>query len=816
VTCSAGTSTCEGGVWGPCQGNTIYSKSLNSSSIGGGGVHVRAKTMPCPIPWDAGADAGPHDLCDPNECPPSFGDAGDFDASGLILADSGISLVPVDGGTICSGLECQVSLCTDAGTSTTVTGKVFDPAGLNPLYGAWVYIPNDPTVPLPTFKEGVSCGACSGAPSPPSVAVAQTAADGSFTLNYAPNGTNIPIVVQLGKWRRKITLPNVAPCTKNAIPDGTLHLPRNHTDGDNNTADIPQIAFVSGSADPFQCMLLKMGLDPNEFGSSAANANRRIHYYNSPDSPSSSIDPAYGSVVTADTLWSDPAKLASYDVVVLACEGGEFTDHGRMSDAGASGFSNLVDYTGAGGRVFLSHYSYTWMRYSQPWAGIPATWNGTASVATQDPLTATITTRTTTGTAFRQWLYNVGASTTFGYLDLHQARQDTTMPLAAGVNSWMIATDTQPNALSAAAYSPTFTFDTPLNSAPANACGRVAFSDYHVTTSALDTTTTCATDADCGYGSTCVLATPATCTLPACTPSSEANDCGDTRYTCEGATKGSCGCSTDADCSPIGAGTCVAGRCSTSTCYVDGDCWTTTLGCNGSVQGACTPNTCMTNADCQGEVCFNGRCGGCYTVYQCNAPSTCSNGNFGSPPPSTCSGNTQAFPYACVRGPLDPQEKALEFELLDLTACGVPPPPAAAYLPVTFTEDFNYACGMGTHVVWRELDWQAVVPDTASIVFSAQTVESPVDGGPPDFTGAQSVQLADATTTTANLPAGTDGVLIDVGADASMPGAFNSATPPVASLSNLRLTVTLNPTATHTMSPTLIQWQVKADCLPSE
>jgi len=230
----------------------------------------------------------------------------------------------------------------------------------------------------------------------------------------------------------------------------------------------------------------------------------------------------------------------------------------------------------------------------------------------------------------------------------------------------------------------------------------------------------------------------------------------------------------------------------------------------------CTPNPCSTNSDCFGEVCVNGTCSGCYTVYQCQSPSTCSNGNLGSPPPATCSGNTQAFPYACARGPLDPQEKALEFELLDLTACSSPPPPAVGFAPVTFTEDFQYACGMGTHVVWRALSWQAIIPDTASIVFSAQTAESPVDGGAPDYTNAQSVQLVDATTTTPNLPAQWDGAYIDVGADASMPGAFNSATPPVASLSNLRLTVTLNPTTNKTASPDLIQWQIKADCVPSE
>ena len=38
---------------------------------------------------------------------------------------------------------------------------------------------------------------------------ATTAINGRFTLTNVPVGTNIPLVIQTGRWRRKITIPSV-------------------------------------------------------------------------------------------------------------------------------------------------------------------------------------------------------------------------------------------------------------------------------------------------------------------------------------------------------------------------------------------------------------------------------------------------------------------------------------------------------------------------------------------------------------------------------------------------------------------------------
>ena len=119
-------------------------------------------------------------------------------------------------GNVCvcdDGLRCQVATCSTG--STTITGKVYDPAGANPLYNVMVFVPN---TTLPTISHGPSCDQCPsdttqlaalyGDP----ITAAITAADGTFTLTNAPSGSNIPLVFQIGKWRRQVTIPTVTAC----------------------------------------------------------------------------------------------------------------------------------------------------------------------------------------------------------------------------------------------------------------------------------------------------------------------------------------------------------------------------------------------------------------------------------------------------------------------------------------------------------------------------------------------------------------------------------------------------------------------------
>ena len=248
--------------------------------------------------------------------------------------------------------------------------------------------------------------------------------------------------------------------------------------------------------------------------------------------------------------------------------------------------------------------------------------------------------------------------------------------------------------------------------------------------------------------------------------------------------------------------------------------------CSGAVIGTCQ-GSCTKDADCtQGELCVSGQCKGCNSVLNCPSR-VCNN----APTQSKCSASSNSFPLMCRQGPMSPEESALEFMLLDLTTCissdSIPPPPPPTsdagtvdggateagsaplnYTDATFTEDFISTCPLSTHAVWRELDWKASIPNTASIDFSAQTADIPADGGQPTYSG---MPIPLATAIASSAPPG-DVAYIDTGTT----GAFNTANPPILSRDALRLTVTLHPTSDGLSAPILLDWQVKADCLPSE
>ncbi len=1007
VTCSQGKATCTDGKWGACVGDHLVTASINGVTLGGGGLKAAANTTSTCT-----------DTCDPY-CSQAITDPADIDASGITSGEAGISLPGQAGsgagGKICVGYQCDVNLCGGNLDLTQISGRVFDPAGNVPLYNAFVYVPVDKDLKnLPVFPDsytsGVSCDTCSGA-TLNAVALAQTNAAGDFTLKGVPSGTNIPIVVQMGKWRRVILISTVNKCVGNTIPNNCsaadkslcmLRLPRNRFDGynpltnqygsPNGVADIPRIAMVTGSADPFECMLLKAGIDPNEFGSLTKFPERRIHFYESPDAPGSSLTSPYGAQITGDTMWDDPATLKKYDGVILACEGNNID----KASPGKTPYKNLIDYTNVGGRVFATHYSYVWLEYLNTQAGLPdwknvANWvtpgcpanttacgnvsNGTgrcipngevccASVGrptrycpagrtctsfgkcgftcplntvdsgditadtgrciptgtvsctsvgrptrycsggttcnappftaanpagrcsdgaadkagvdrndpsdvggsivttnnTQDALTTTIVTSGfPKGQAFSDWLVNVKAANTPATnpakLNVHEGRQDLTT-IGASTQAWMTATNSNNGNV---AFTPNFTFNTPYSAPAANQCGRVVFSDFHVSAAALinPKDTSCQSNADCGFTATCpggVAPATGTCSEPCGVDT----DCS-VGYTCGGSTIGSCvqdpcnkttgvACTKGTCSAAAGPGFCkctanshcaagatcnlATGVCGTATgaltsCTVDTQCGTSQT-CSGGAQGQCSKN-CVFNNECTGgETCVSGTCSGCATTANCgtrNFPTKCNGAGGGAVtatclnPDSSVNNQTTDFPQGCAQGTLSPQEKALEFMFLDLTSCvspdsAVPPIPSLLYSAATFTQDYVANCAPGSRPRWREVDWQATIPASASIEFDAQSgaTLATLQPATPAAGAVAGVLVAKPVVSTAVN--GTDVAYIDTGSTGT--GAFNKAAPPVTSQDILRLTITLNPTSDQGAAPVLKTWKVQFSCLPTE
>src|SRR5206468_12780928 len=82
----------------------------------------------------------------------------------------------------------------------------------------------------------------------------------------------------------------------------------------------------------------------------------------------------------------------------------------------------IVDYSNAGGRVFATHFSYTWLYNIAPFSGT-ATWKPDQTHPA-DPLNGILDQSFAKGTAFAQWLQIVGASTTPGQISITQPRHD--------------------------------------------------------------------------------------------------------------------------------------------------------------------------------------------------------------------------------------------------------------------------------------------------------------------------------------------------------------------------------------------------------
>src|SRR5262249_18003151 len=129
--------------------------------------------------------------------------------------------------------------------ATTVSGKVYDPAGKVPLYNVVVYVPNAELDPM---THGATCDKCGSTVSGSPIVTTLTNEKGEFTLSNVPVGNDIPLVMQIGKWRRKIKIPNVVQCTDNPLTDpSATRLPKNKSEG-----DMPQMALTTGGCDSLQ------------------------------------------------------------------------------------------------------------------------------------------------------------------------------------------------------------------------------------------------------------------------------------------------------------------------------------------------------------------------------------------------------------------------------------------------------------------------------------------------------------------------------------------------------------------------------------
>jgi hypothetical protein len=453
-----------------------------------------------------------------------FGDAGvssssggggpiqNGDGGGLpvppLQSDSGGPATLTDGG--CAGLQCAIaSNCANDG-GTTIVGTIMDPAGANPLYNVLAYVPMfDPAQPsaIPagygiqpitggvTFPTGVTCDSCGYLYTGNPIAVGSSGTDGKFTITNAPSGKNIPVVVQIGKWRTHTTVASVTDC--NQASAGKISLPSAGSATD-PIISMPQIAISMGSADTLECLPFRMGLAEAEF-TSGASTSGHIHVFTGGGAGGNGAPPE-----SSTGLWDSIADLEKYDVTLFSCEGSETKNANPPL---------LEEYVNAGGRAFASHYHYAWLTgplmgsgYSAnpDWGPHLASWNMNDQGADFGAIIgAQISTTLNVGggpfakgAALAAWLSTVNALGTNGVATNEVAVNSPAFdPNVTSANTVSQAWATYDTTTSVDNGFPTayFSFNTPVGAvAPPDGgappyCGRVVFSGLHVGAAAHDT-----------------------------------------------------------------------------------------------------------------------------------------------------------------------------------------------------------------------------------------------------------------------------------------------------------------------------------------
>lgn len=356
--------------------------------------------------------------------------------------------------------------CVAAGQPTTsLTGVVFAPNGTLPLHGAAVYVPTEALAPIPA---GVGKPVCaSGAP----VAFGRTNARGEFELSNVPSG-DVRLVIQVGKWRREVMVPNVQACAANPVGAALTRLPRSGAEG-----DMPQIAISTGSADALECMLRDVGIAESEFVTGSDPGHVHMFVENGTGQlDATPLDPA------ATSLFSPASALDAFDVVMLGCPGNPSTVATTTTTAAAKA------WTEKGGWLFLTHFQFQWLVLG------PAPWSTLATFTTSPgattPTVASVDRTSPIGMQQAEWLRTVGASTTLGEFPLTAGKNACTMADTTQVTRRMFLDPARNGGLMGVQN---FTFD-------ASNGGRVTFGDIHVS----------------GVGGSATSSFPASC--PATTP----------------------------------------------------------------------------------------------------------------------------------------------------------------------------------------------------------------------------------------------------------------------------------------------------------
>ncbi len=312
--------------------------------------------------------------------------------------------------------------------NTTLTGKAFDPSGPGgnnlPLAGITVHVPAGTP---PVFADGVACDTCDTLQGS-SIVKAVTDATGSFTINGMTPGPAQTVIVQSGRWRRKIALA-VTACGVNTPAAGTFRLPQSRTDGLGAQADIPKMAIATGDRESIECLFAKMGVASSEITSPTAATPGRIHMYKDKGMNASSASPAPA------TLWASQAAIDQYTAAIFPCSAGAEANQGMT----AAQVQLYVDYVGRGGHLLYNHHAADSAFYK---AQRSAVFAGTSTFivgASATPFKMLVKTGTFPQQQFYDWLNTFGGMATYGapFTSVPEGTKQAIVANATQTTTWL-------------------------------------------------------------------------------------------------------------------------------------------------------------------------------------------------------------------------------------------------------------------------------------------------------------------------------------------------------------------------------------------
>jgi hypothetical protein len=465
--------------------------------------------------WECGYTV---DLC---------GNVVDCAAEGLTCGAGQVCVGGIDGPTECTaGTDPSCALCNEvpdcstAAQPTRLTGRVITPGRSDSDTPNQVGVPNAivyimrtdqisdlPPIPVGVPSDGQSCDRCEDQDLGPLLAGAITDANGAFTIEgNVPVGAEFLLVVKAGKFRRvvNVTVPEEMGCQTTALPTTQTRLARDRADSPVGSVNIPKIAISTGRIDAMECVFEKMGIAEAEFGNFGGEAS--VHLYRGSGQAAGSREGATiagGSPPDSD-LYGSLERIESYDMIVSDCEGQGWDgkDTNNLFPERIANGAKVSEYVNRGGRLFASHLSFTWLYENGNASYDPAdpiatglnaasAWdlNYTSAGNLQDEGNGVVSIVSGRDQAspridnFASWLVNENVVTAPAYnFQITDPRSLATV-IGPSSEEFVFRSDTPIS--SSDPVDPNtrvqqFSFNTPYGAPDEAACGRVAYSGFHV------------------------------------------------------------------------------------------------------------------------------------------------------------------------------------------------------------------------------------------------------------------------------------------------------------------------------------------------